>query len=289
MHRHIATEVVSLTKELADNFSGLPTFKGDRSRDTAAGRSRIAWLEQLLHDGKFHTPKWATAALDGTIYRVNGGHSSAMLANLNGAFPKNMQCVIDRFACETRDDLADLFSQFDPRQSLRRITDKINAHKGVHDDLDSVSPTDIQRITSGIAYYVAHDGDGPHLDEDAKIRLVHREQPFILWASQFSGKRHFSMTGVAAAMYATWTRHRHEAEVFWEEVRDRSNPSNTNASRMLGEFLIENVSKKKYASGAPLWSTRAYFVKSIHAWNAWNRNETTNLRYMEDCGWPKIW
>ena len=33
---------------------------------------------------------------------------------------------------------------------------------------------------------------------------------------------------------------------------------------------------------------REFYVKCIHAWNAWRRNETTNLNYYADADVPAI-
>lgn len=288
MHHLICTETVPLTPELAANFAGLPSFKGDRQRDSSAGMARIAWLERILHEGKFHTPKWATAELDGIMYRVNGGHSSMMLATVNGDFPKGMVAVIDRFRCETRDDLADLFDQFDNRHSIRSGTDKINAHKGVYDDMDSVSPTDVNRAISGIAYFLTDDGQQRRLDEEERIRLIHQYRPFILWAAQFTGRRQFSGVGVVAAIFATWSRSPRLATEFWTQVAEESHPDNWNGSRVLAAFLRDNIGRRKFGTSTPLYNQRVYYVKSIHGWNAWRRNATTDLKYHENCQWPRL-
>jgi hypothetical protein len=288
MHRLIKTEKVPLTRDLAESFSQLPTFKGDRERDNAAGIARILWLEERLRAGKFHTPKWATVQFAGTIYRMNGGHSSTMLAKFDGQFPRNLEAIIDRFVCETTEDIADLFDQFDPRLSTRTSVERINAHKAVYAELDTVSPTDIHRIISGIAFWMGQDGEIPRVLEEGRIRLIHDNQHYLLWASQYSGKRALGNVGIQAAMYATHRRNQDHATLFWDHVKEEDAPDNRDPTRTLATFLRDAIGKKQFGSAAPLWTPRAFFVKSIHAWNAWKTGQTTSLKYRPDCGWPKV-
>jgi hypothetical protein len=289
MHRKIGDpEVIPLTRKLAVEFSQLPTFKGDRQRDTVAGKARIAWLERLLADGKFYTPKWATVKLNGVLYRVNGGHSSLMLANCpEEIFPADMKVVIDRFECDTRHDLADLFDQFDPRRSIRSASEKINAHKGVHNDLDETSPTDINKCISGIAFYLTDDGASKRLDEEERMGLIHEYREFIIWASQFTGRRHLGFVGLVAAMFATYNKSKKAADAFWKQVANEDHPDAKNASRVLAMFLRDSVAMFKPNSREPKWPPRAYYVKSLHAWNAWRRDEVTSLSYYPNAPWPK--
>lgn len=289
MHKHVNTKVVPLTHEFAKHFSRLPNVKGDRDREKPAGRARIGWLYRLLCDGKFHTPKWATAECSGMKYRVNGGHSSLMLAELsNGGFPTGMNAVVDEFVCDTRDDLADLFDQFDNRASLRTSSDKVNAHKGVHDALDSVSATDTKNCINGVALYMSGFEKGNKLDEDERIGLIHTHGGFVLWASPFVRVRALRRVGVVAAMYATYQVDPVEAEKFWRLVKEENHPDNKNPTRKLAVYLRESIARPQFATAATKWKRepRAFFVKSIHAWNAWRDDRTTDLKYHPNAPLP---
>lgn len=287
MFRFQNTTTVPISREFVGRIAHLPSFKGDRERDTAAGKRRIAWLRRLLEEGRFHTPKWATAILlaDGATYRVNGGHSSLMIANLpDELFPSDMHAIVDHFECETRLDLADLFDQFDATSSVRRELDRIKAHKGAHDNLDIVSPTHTSKIISGVALYFSDIGEGTRLSEEERVRLVDSQGDFLRWANQFVGPRRLHRPGVVAAMYATFRKHSSDATKFWSHVKDESHPVNTNPTRKLAHFLREVLQDTKKTSRP----SRMFYVKSIHAWNAWRKDEPTGLKYYAHAELPVV-
>ena len=147
----VNTDVLPLTREIAEEIASLPHFEGDRPWDNSEGRRRMLWLSRLVDEQRFYPPRWATAEFEGVMYRVNGGTSSHMLINRNGQFPQGLQVLIDRFVCETLDGIADLFDQFDHRKSIRTMIQKVRAHKPAEPALAESSPTDISAAVTGIA------------------------------------------------------------------------------------------------------------------------------------------
>jgi len=286
MFKQIGKDDVSLTRDFVDYFSSLPTFKGDRKRDTPQGRRRIAFLERMLREGKFFDCDWATAEMNGVTYRVNGGHSSLMLSQLSGNFPNGLRTTIKRFKCESRDDLADLFDQFDRRESIRTTNEKISAHKGAHDSLDELSTTVINDCLQGIAWRIRDDGKQPPLNEDEKIGLVHENSEFFLWAKKYVGRRHLKFTGAVAAMYECYHRDMLLASQFWDLVMEESHPSNADGSRVIAVFLRSCMSKPGTKSMKT--PTRMIYAKCIHAANAWKGNYSTDLKYHEAAPLPTL-
>ena len=284
MHTLLGTKQVPLTRKFAATFSSLASIKGDRDRETRAGRARIKILRRLVEEKKFHTPKWATATCNGRTYRMNGGHTSLMFANGETQIPDGMNVIVDEFACETREDLADLFDQFDARVSVRSPKDKIKAHLGADDKLEQVSATVAAGAVRGIAACLSEFGKSQHLIEEERIRLVHSHGDFLLWVGQYSKPRHMGRSGVVAAMFRTFGRSTQDATRFWTYVLSESHANNRNATRTLASFLKATLLPQEKIK----WGPRAYYVKSIHAWNAWKENRTTTLPYFANAPLPKV-
>lgn len=286
MFQLINTSLVPLTRAYASRVAAMASYDGDRHRDAPQGKARVAWLDRLLAEGKFHSPKWAFARLGGIQYRVNGGHSSFMLANTNHRFPNGMSVVLDEFTCKTQSDLADLFDQFDNRHSLRTLTDKVNAHKACDDIIRSVSATDVKNAVSGIAWYLFNVGDAAAMDEDRRIRLMHEFPEFVAWAAAFVRPRGFRRSGVVAAMFATSETNRLAATQFWQHVTEEDHADNQNPTRSLAKFLVASIGDGH--NGKSKWPPRAFYVKCVHAWNAWRDGRGTDLSYYPTAPFPKV-
>lgn len=288
MFKQVTTEIVPLTPKFVSEFADLPTYKGDREQDTPVGKRRIKWLRRLFDEGNFHTPKWATAELDSKVYRVNGGHSSSMLNDLNGEFPSGMSAVVDRFACDDYDDLAELFDQFDNRKSIRTTKDKINAHRAIHPELEDMAPTNISRALYGVGWATARTGrDKVTIDEESRVRLIHQHKHFLCWANAFVGLPRMGRVGVVACMFKCFEKSQREATTFWNEVRDESNPDNKSPSRVLAIFLRDAMAKRT-SGNSNKFSAAEFYTKSIHAANAWKVGATTSLKVHKKSGLPKL-
>ena len=286
MYKQVSRNTMPLNRTVAAAHAALPQFKGDRSRESARGRHRMAWLEERLREGKFHDPTWARARINGTCYKMDGGHSASMLSNTTLDIPTDLCVTILDFDCETQQDLADLFDQFDARNSIRTSIEKTNAHARVEPELDEISPTDINCAIRGIATALWRCGEYERLDEDARISLIHDHTDFIRWAAPFVRVRHLRRTGIVAAMFDTYARNRNDATEFWVSVRDENHPDNKNATRRLAVFLRDSVGGAK--TGRHPWGTRAIYVKCCHAWNAWKGGDSTALKYHPNAPLPRL-
>lgn len=272
----VKTEITNLTLSVAETIASLPHFEGDRPWDSSEGRKRMEWLSRLVDEGKFYPPRWATAELNSVIYRVNGGTSSHMLVSRNGNFPLGLQVVIDRFLCATLEDVADLFDQFDHRKSIRTMVQKVRAHKPAEHALKEVSATDINACVAGIGAALT---DFSMSEEDDKIGLIHQYPSFIAWASPFCRKRHLRARGQMAAIFHTYKKDAIYARGFWEEVADCINADPEHPTRVLAEFLKDQVG----LSATKKFTAKEVCIKCIHAWNAARRGEKTALKlYVRD-------
>ena len=267
-------EMKDLTKEIVEDFATMPHLRNEREKRAA----RIATLRQKLDDGLFFPPRWATVVFDGNMYRVNGQHSSLMLADTNGHFPKNLKVIIDRFSCETEAECALLFEQFDDRRSSRTGSEVVTAHGRVHERLDSCSATTMRYIVSGLGYALSNlnETGRPTVNDNAK--LIHNHQDFALWADQYARYKTLQKAGTIAAMYATWLRNPSASDEFWSAVRDETASTPEHPTRVLAKFFAESATDGS-VSGRKKWDAKAFYVKSIHAWNAWRDGVSTQLKY----------
>lgn len=294
MFKQTGSQHVSpLTPQFVRYFSALPTYGGDRDREGIRGKRHVAWLRNRIEDGSFYTPVWSTArgTWNHQLYRVDGGHSGLLLSSLNangdwGELSWPCDAFIREFTCEAERDLANLFDMFDHRITVRTAFDKVKAHRAVETSLANVSPTKIGEALRGIATCMSGCGEEVPIDEDARVRLVHEHQSFILWVSPFLGRRHLVRSGVMGAMFATYEVDRDGANIFWQLVSDESHENVHNATRILATFLRDSYAAQQRRVKTS-WGTRGIYTKCIHAWNAWLRNETTELKYHSRSPLPK--
>lgn len=282
MIKQIGHEAKPLTRDLTERINSLPALKGDRDLK----QWRVDQLRSLHDQGLFHGPTWVVAKIGNKMLRINGNHSSTMLLGLNGVFPRGMRATILTFACDNMQDAADLWAQFDTRWSARSEAEQVSTHGKLHSELASVSPTDMKNAVNGIAVALTECGATGSTDSMSRAHLVHDNVAFIVWTEQFIGMRRMRKSGVIGAMFATYNRNKAVATEFWKHVRDESHPDTDNATRKLARFLRECVVGRDGSGHIIKWSTRAFYAKSIHAWNAYRRGDRTDLKYHETSALP---
>ncbi len=283
MFKQIKIETPILTPEFVAWFRGLPHLEGDRDQQSVQGQQRIAWLAQLNADGEFYSPDWALALWNGQTYRVNGGHSSAMLAAANGSFPRSLPVILRTFRCDSYQDVVELFNHFDNRKSIRTGSDKAKVHKSIHRELDRIAPSYINRMLNGIQCFHA-DGDTTRGDEDERTGLIHQETAFLAWAGRFVRKVHLGRSGVIACMYRGYYASPSLADEFWSMVLGESAPRPDHPTRVLAKFLRD----LDLPANKGRWDSRAMYVKCIHAWNAWQTGAATALNYHAEADVPNL-
>ncbi len=283
MFKQIKLETPILTPELVAWFRALPHVEGDRNILSPQGQGRLLWLARLCLDGDFYSPDWSVAIWNGQHYRVNGGHSSAMLSGANGHFPRNLPVILRWFRCDEYSDVVGLFSHFDNRKSNRTATDKAKVHKSIHQELARVAPSYINRLLNGIQCFYA-DGVTTQGDEDTRTKLIHEETAFLAWAGNFVRGRLLGRSGVIACMYRSYYASASLANEFWSMVLKESAPKPDHPTRVLARFLSE----MDLPGEKGRWDSRALYAKCIHAWNAWQEGKKTTLHYYPDAAVPNL-
>jgi hypothetical protein len=145
----INSETKSLTPELAQRFKAMLPSPTERMFDPA----RAKMLREKAEAGQLVTFNWATAKVGDKEYRVNGQHSSAVLAELNGEFPQGLKVHMDTYQVDNNEGLAVLFRQFDARKSGRTPMDVSGAYQGLYTDLAGVARGAAKLAVEGVAWY----------------------------------------------------------------------------------------------------------------------------------------
>src|SRR5436305_58021 len=114
-YRLVKSEVCDLTPELAQQFRDLDPSPTERELNAA----RIRHLKTKAEAGQLVTFHWSVARLGDKRLRMNGQHSSNMLCDLNGLFPKGLKVHVDEYEVPNKPSLGLLFRQFDDRKSNR--------------------------------------------------------------------------------------------------------------------------------------------------------------------------
>lgn len=295
MIREQVPQLVPLTQAYAKHFSELPHLRGDRDRASRQGIARMQFLENEHVEGMFYTPVWSVARLGRLVYRIDGGHSSLMLANFAGPFPAGIMVFLRQFEVDSLGDLAELFSRFDRTESVRTKQDNLKAHAGIHDELTEVRKTNLDTAISGIACGLTNCGEEEKMSEADQIRLVHHYREFILFAHKLLAKRQLKRRPVAGALFLSYEIDPAHALNFWTLVVSEEHPDRSHPTRQLAAFLRDNDLNEKAEEKAltsrqnNTWTSRAFFVKCICAWNHYCNGTTSEvLKYYKNSPIPRM-
>ncbi len=149
MFKLVNSETKPLTPELAERFKAMLPSPTERMFDPA----RAKMLREKAEARQLIAFNWAVAEVGDKQYRVNGQHSSAVLAELNGQFPQDLKVHIDTYKVDTMEGLPLLFRQFDARKSGRTPMDVSGAYQGLHTDLADVARGAAKLAVEGVAWY----------------------------------------------------------------------------------------------------------------------------------------
>jgi hypothetical protein len=283
--------VVKLTHGLALKFRDMTACREDRPLRP----SRMALLRDIVRDDQMRPPEWATAVCEetGEEYRVNGKHTSTLFAELGPDGCEGRHVIVSRYACDTLEDVARLYCTFDSKVSARSAGDINRVFAGSHPQLAGLPSRTVNVAVTGLAYRRWEKGYGSHpADERAELLLAN--VPFVVWLHDIfadpdgEGAGLLKRGPVVAAMARTYERAREQAGTFWAAVRDASGPNHRTADRVLSKYLLSTSVDSGEGSrcGRRKAEPREMYVKCLHAWNAWRRGVTTDLKYFPDSKTP---
>lgn len=260
-------------------------------QDRPLSSRRIEVYESLMRRGAFRPVTWAKAHCKetGGVYRVNGKHTSTMLANME-EIPE-FYITVEEYACDTLSDVAELYATFDSKMVSRTTGDINLAFAGTVPGLVGIPARILNTCVAGLSYacFLAR-GTGQYIREqpaDRAERILEYPE-FIRWVYDLgtNSSRWLLRVPTVSAMLGTWNRDRGRADTFWTAVRSETGETPSLPDRKLAKYLQSVECMKTNSMGQSGY--REIYVKCLHAWNAWRKGETTALRYYEDIEIPKI-
>lgn len=276
---------------LVSEFATMKPAKADRN----ILPSRMALLRKEMLTGRFRTAVWASVTCRDTkeTYRVNGKHTSTLLSQMNGEAPKNIKLYVERYEADTLEDVASLYATFDAKWSARSSGDINRAFAASVPELDDVPSRIINNCVTGMSMATWGMGYGKN-PADQRAQFAISEAGFITFANDLvegceSTPKHLIRGPVLAAMYLTWKKSKASAGEFWKLVATGEGKVGS-PDRKLEKFLL--TTKVNFGCGArsdgAVASSREILVRCLHAWNAWRRGESTELRYYANSPVPDV-
>jgi hypothetical protein len=284
---------VRATRQTVNEFLDMLPAPGDRRVNSR----NLASLTKAEKNGELRPPEWAYADCKetGKRYRVNGKHTSLVLAELPNDRLKEHRVVISGYKCDTLEDVAKLYGTFDSRQSARSPGDLNQAVAGSDQFLSSLPQYFRNCVVAGLGYRKFDLEGGSNSDRPGAIErsmLMLDEREFVEWASALlstaDNDRTFLRRAVVAAMYETFrVGGKAAATKFWTKVRDGSDPNTTSPSRVLQMYLVRHSISPNARSSRRNATPREMYCKCVLAWNADRKRTTTELKYFADSDLPK--
>lgn len=275
-----------VTQSLAIKFRDMDPVPHDRPLNP----KRVEAYRKMLAAGLFRPVQWATVHCNETqaTYRVNGKHTSNLFAEYE-ELPQSIHATIEHYHCDDLDDVARLYATFDSRTQVRTTNDINRAFAAIDPDLSEL-PTKIINLCVTAISYCKHGDQYAQVPaaERAECLLDDQNKAFVGWVHAVlgnSGNRDSSRllwrSSVVAAMHASYQKSRRDANEFWLAVRDGTGATPKTPDRVLNRFLLGKavLGSKTTRRSSGLVSPREMFVKCLHAWNAWRRDTTTDLKY----------
>ncbi len=277
-----------VTQQLAVKFRDMEPVPHDRPLNP----KRVDAYRKMLNAGLFRPVQWATVHCNETqaTYRVNGKHTSNLFSEYE-SLPQPIHATIEHYHCDDLDDVARLYATFDSRTQVRTTNDINRAFAAIDDDLAEI-PTKIINLCVTAISYCKHGDRYSTIPaaERAECLLEDQEKVFVQWAHSILGSysnestRLLWRSPVVAAMHDCYQKSKRDANEFWLAVRDGTGSTPKTPDRVLNRFLLSKVvNNGSQGAGSrrasALSSPREMYVKCLHAWNAWRRDSTTDLKY----------
>jgi transposase-like protein len=241
--------------------------------------SRVAHLTKKGEDGKLVTFHWAVAKYEGRTIRMNGQHSSTALCGLDGKFPSDLKVHLDTYEVATKEDLADLFMQFDDRKSGRSTGDVAGAFQGLYPAIADVDRAAAKPAIDGVLWWKRTVNGEPVPGGDANYQILRDENlhGFVRWiADVFSIKTpELKRAQVVSGMYASFTANESEARTFWAQVARGGIEYEDNAPATMLDNWLKNAAERERREALKLKPAN-FYQGCVYAWNAYR--EGKNLK-----------
>lgn len=279
------TKVV--TQKFAKEWSEMDEIRSDRP----LSERRLNVYKRVLELGEFRPVTWAkvyVVEMD-QYYRVNGKHTSTVFANTDLSNKQEVIAVIEDYEADTVEDAVRLYSTFDSQAQVRNQSDINRMFAASIPELKEFEARLINLCVGALNYWKAPGTKGrtnTTLTTADKAEVLFDEIEFCTWVKSILPARstghHLWRVPVVAAMRGTWSKSQKGSTEFWTAVRDETGTKPDLPDRKLAKFLYQTKSSQARGEKIPnrfRIMDREYYVKCIHAWNAWRKGESTNLQY----------
>lgn len=251
--------------------------------------------QRILKAREFRPVSWVSCFCKetGSTYRINGKHTSTVFSGHEDL--ADLYAVVEHYEADTLEDVARLYGTFDSRTQVRNASEINRSFAGAMPELAPLNGRLLNAVVTGIAFEKWQQSYSAQQTAAERAEALFDHAPFALWVHGLLGVSrqhyHLNRSAVVAGMLATWKKARPESTVFWEAVRDETGAKPNLPDRALARFLRTmsvgfgagaRQPRSKRATG------REFFVKSLHAWNAWRRGEMlAELKYFPAAGIPE--
>lgn len=271
----------------AQKYLDMNTYEAQRPMRS----KRIEQLCAAARKGLFLAGHFAVVHKNGESILMNGQHQAAMIIRTKVI----VKASLDEFWLNDDEGdavIATLFSQYD-EGGMRTGRDVVGYHRHCFRLMD-INLTACNRIAGALGYLEWGHGYGSRpKQERAALLGPHRKD--ALWVNQFSSSssqhtRHIERVPVIAAFILFHRKDDSDADVFCQAVRDGDMLKRTEPAYALREYLVQISTGEKYGkkSLSMFALNREIFVKCIHAWNAYRKGKTTQLKYHAEADMPKV-
>lgn len=282
-----SAETLPLTPELAQQFQSMPAAPVERGLNPR----RVKHLHDRAESGLLTSFNWAKVELpDGSVLRMNGQHSSTMLAELNGSFPNGLYVHIDTYKVDDEDGMAVLFRQFDARESGRSAADVAGAYQCLYPEVADVPRAAAKLAIEGVCYHTRVIEGLPTPSGDDRYVIFNRPAlyGFINYVGDTVGMKQPEMKKeqIIAAMYATHCINEIASREFWNIVSrggDELNPDHP--ASVLSCWLQQAKSREIEPAPKPMH----FYQACIHAWNAFRTGSECKINIKRIMGAKELY
>jgi hypothetical protein len=276
--KKISVTGIPLTVELAQEFANLQPMPGER--DVKPGR--IQFLAQLLRDATFDGPEWARGDCgEGGMYRLDGQHTSHLLANLESlapgvAFPAGLLVTLTEYQFDSvENDGPPLFDKFNHPKSSRTNEEAMGVYRARRRSLSEIPNRMLSKIAAGILEQQRGIKNGVVYSPRALGLYWKNDQftHFAEWCASYETTKNsgfLSQRGIVAEMFADWREDHTLAEEFWDFVFRETHPDADHETRTLAETYRDMAIKRKHR-------TVDYRKRAITAWKHFRRGHGLRL------------
>lgn len=265
-------------------------------RERPLSERRLQIYRRLLSAGEFRPVTWASASCKetNTTYRVNGQHTSTLLGELEQL--PDFFVTVERYSCDTLEDVAKLYSTFDSGIGSRTNNDIVQSFASTIKEFSGLKKKTFLLVAAAGSYHKW--GFTYHQHPPAeRAELLFDYIDFTVWVDGIlwpadanqEDASHMNRAGVVAAMLGSYQKSQSDSDKFWRLVQNGAAPKANDASRVLQRYLLRTRARTSIASapkGRETAGFREMLAKCTTAWSAWRKGVATDLKYYHAAKMP---